>query len=423
MQICLFEDLNCEHFEPLIYSRPTYNLYSGMMRLRDKIKRAYPGVDIHFHTREYLEPFIALKNPGYTVNKVEHNDILFINGRILAPLNLDEIIPLKDNANKLYVNGDTIIAARVSGKKLEEINKSMDKLFDVSIFDGLFVEHVDVKYATYIWDLIFNSKNEIENDFIRVKQERNIKPGEYNRGTILDGVHLIERDNIHIAEGAIVMPGVVIDASRGPVMIDRNATVYPNAVLEGPVYIGEGTKVKSCAMIYEGASIGKICKVGGEIEESIILPYTNKQHQGFLGHAYLGSWVNIGADTNNSDLKNNYGTVKITVNGEQVDSGMQFLGLIMGDHSKTAINTMFNTGTVVGFSSNIFGAGFPDKYIPSFAWGGVDSFTTYDIEKSIETAKRVVARRGRTISSQEEYLFRKVFELTQKQRRKLGFPY
>ena len=142
-----------------------------------------------------------------------------------------------------------------------------------------------------------------------------------------------------------------------------------------------------------------------------------------MGHAYIGSWVNIGADTNNSDLKNNYGTVKIMVNGDQVDSGQQFLGLIMGDHSKTAINTMFNTGTVVGFSSNIFGPGFPSKYIPSFAWGGADMMTTYDIEKSLETAKRVVQRRNRIISETEEQLFRKVFDLTHKQRRKMGFPY
>ena len=205
--------------------------------------------------------------------------------------------------------------------------------------------------------------------------------------------------------------------------MDKSATVFPNAVVEGPVFLGEKAQIKSCARIYENVSIGKVSKVGGEVEDSIILPYSNKQHSGFIGHAYLGNWVNLGADTNCSDLKNNYGTVKAYVNGEVVNSGSQFLGVIMGDHSKTAINTMFNTGTTVGFSCNIFGAGFPDKYIPSFSWGGSDAVTTYDIERSIETAKRVMQRRSKDMHESEEKLFRKIFDLTKKERRKRGYPY
>jgi UDP-N-acetylglucosamine diphosphorylase / glucose-1-phosphate thymidylyltransferase / UDP-N-acetylgalactosamine diphosphorylase / glucosamine-1-phosphate N-acetyltransferase / galactosamine-1-phosphate N-acetyltransferase len=140
-------------------------------------------------------------------------------------------------------------------------------------------------------------------------------------------------------------------------------------------------------------SVGKSLQSRRRIEDSVIFPYSNKQHSGFLGHAYMGSWVNIGADTNCSDLKNNYGTVRFYNNGDMINSGLQFLGLIMGDHSKTAINTMFNTGTIVGFSCNIFGSGFPAKYIPSFSWGGADAITTYDIHKSIETAKRVLSQK------------------------------
>jgi UDP-N-acetylglucosamine diphosphorylase/glucosamine-1-phosphate N-acetyltransferase len=189
------------------------------------------------------------------------------------------------------------------------------------------------------------------------------------------------------------------------------------------VYIGEGSQIKSCARIYDNVCIGKVCKVGGEVEDSIILPFTNKQHSGFIGHAYLGSWVNIGADTNCSDLKNNYGSVKVYVNGEVVDSGSQFLGVIMGDHTKTAINTMFNTGTIVGFSCNIFGAGFPSKYIPSFSWGGADAVTTYDIQRSIETARRAMIRRDHVMTESDERLFKKIFDLTTKERRKRGYPY
>jgi UDP-N-acetylglucosamine diphosphorylase/glucosamine-1-phosphate N-acetyltransferase len=159
-----------------------------------------------------------------------------------------------------------------------------------------------------------------------------------------------------------------------------------------------------------------MCKVGGEVEESVIHSYSNKQHDGFLGHAYLGMWVNLGADTNNSDLKNNYGNVKVVINGRLVDSGSMFVGLTMGDHSKSGINTMFNTGTVVGVSSNVFGAGFPPKFVPSFSWGGSDGQETYELEKSLAVARRVMARRKVTLSAAEESLFRTVFELTRWER-------
>ncbi|HSW53769.1 MAG TPA: hypothetical protein VLH59_01650, partial [Ignavibacteriaceae bacterium] len=180
-------------------------------------------------------------------------------------------------------------------------------------------------------------------------------------------------------------------------------------------------KIKSCATIYPNVSIGKVCKVGGEVEDTIIHSYTNKQHSGFLGHSYLGSWINLGADTNNSDLQNNYGTIKVQVNGRHIDSGRQFVGLMMGDHSKTAINTMFNTGTVVGFSSNVYGAGFPPKYIVSFGWGGSESMKEYKLVKAVETASAVFARREKTFSKEDEALFETIFNLTKEDRSKRGY--
>jgi len=164
-----------------------------------------------------------------------------------------------------------------------------------------------------------------------------------------------------------------------------------------------------------------VCKIAGEVEDMIMLPYSNKQHAGFIGHSYLGSWVNLGADTNCSDLKNNYKTVRAMVNGLEVDSDSQFLGLIMGDHSKTAINTMFNTGTVAGFSCNIFGAGFPPKEIPSFSWGGGDEMNVYLVENSIETARSVFKRRDKTFSESDEQLFRDIFEKSKNERSKKGY--
>jgi UDP-N-acetylglucosamine diphosphorylase/glucosamine-1-phosphate N-acetyltransferase len=239
-------------------------------------------------------------------------------------------------------------------------------------------------------------------------------------GKVYEGAHLINKENIFIDEGASIKPGVVLDAEGGPIYIGKNAKIFPNAVIEGPAFIGNKTAIKIGAKIYENTSIGEVCKVGGEVEGCIIHSYSNKQHDGFLGHSYLAMWVNLGADTNNSDLKNNYGNVKVTINGEQINSGSMFVGLTMGDHSKAGINTMFNTGTVVGISSNVFGSGFPQKYIPSFSWGGTDSTIIYDIEKAIEVARRVMSRRNINLYDTEEKVIREVFNLTIDERKKFG---
>jgi UDP-N-acetylglucosamine diphosphorylase/glucosamine-1-phosphate N-acetyltransferase len=423
MQLCIFEGINYERLEPLIFSRPTYDLVCGINTLREKILRAYPGIKYSLHCRPYLETLMKVQNPGIDINKIEDNDCLFINGRVLPPADLNKIIPLKNKGNKTYVSGDTLVAARVSGKSLQYVKDNLYDLLSQANFPNIPEEKVNLKVIDYVWDLINNTGAEFLADYKFLLKKDTSSKKKKIRGKVFDGAHFVEKENIFIDDEAQVKPGVVLDASGGPIYVDKNAIIFPNAVIEGPVYVGESAQVKSSARVYENVSVGKVCKVGGEVEHSTFLPYTNKQHAGFLGHSYLGSWINIGADTNGSDLKNNYGSVKVYVNGEVVNSGCQFLGLIMGDHSKTAINTMFNTGTVVGFSSNIFGPGFPDKYIPSFSWGGSDAVTTYDLERSIETAKRMLLRRDRTMHDAEEKLFRKIFDLTKKERRKRGYPY
>ena len=185
-----------------------------------------------------------------------------------------------------------------------------------------------------------------------------------------------------------------------------------NSTIVGPVYIGKKCKVKCGAKIYEGTSIGQVCKVGGEIEETIIHEYSNKQHDGFLGHAYIGSWCNLGADTNNSDLKNNYGSVDVILDGEnKTDTGLTFVGLFMGDHSKTGIDTMFNTGTVVGFCSNVFGAGYLPKYISSFSWlEAKEENQIYKLEKAVDVAKKVMQRRDIRFSNSDKTIFNYLFK-------------
>jgi len=358
---------------------------------------------------------VSQYNPGIQVNSFEGDEILFINGRALIDDNLTKILK-KKRENVVFVSGDTVVAVHLSGSKLESLKNNINDFIDIENFEGITIEEIRTKTFNYIWDLINYNNEELNNEFEFQFNKRKKKSQKKISGKIYEGVYLVGKKEIIIEKGTVVKPGVVIDASKGSVYIDKNVEIFPNAVIEGPAYIGESSKIKSAATIYENVSIGRVCKVGGEVEGSIIMPYSNKQHAGFLGHTYLGSWVNLGADTNNSDLKNNYSTVKIYINGKMVDSGSQFMGLIMGDHSKSAINTMFNTGAVVGFSCNIFGAGFPDKFVPSFTWGGIGKSKVYDVFKSIETATTVMSRRNIIMSEDDKKLFQKIFELTASER-------
>ncbi|MFH0733665.1 MAG: GlmU family protein [bacterium] len=415
--ICIFEGIYYKRLLPLVYMRPEYDLRCGILTLREKIQRSYPDIPVTLHCRGYLTETMKENNPGFLINEINGKSCLFVNGRTLADSSFIEKIPL-DGDDILYVNSDQIIAARVSGTKLDILKHSLNDVFTLSDFSDLFKVEIDVKLISYPWDLIYNNGKAIIDDFNWIVTDKK----NTIRGKIYEGAYLLNKENIFVDDGAVVKPGAVLDAESGPIYIGKNAIIFPNAFILGPCFIGAYTQIKASAKIYEDTSIGEVCKVGGEVEASIIHSYSNKQHDGFLGHSYLGMWVNLGADTNNSDLKNNYGSVKVIINDEQIDSGMQFMGLTMGDHAKTAINTMFNTGTVVGVASNIFGGGFPEKYIPSFTWGGPEATTTYDLERSIDVARRVMARRKKAFTEATERLLKKVFDLTRDERKKRGMP-
>ena len=408
---CIFEDQFSRRLLPLVYTRPVYDLRCGILTLGEKIRRRYPSAQLSLHVRGYLAGLLREQNPGTTVNAIEGDGCLFINGRLLATEALAGQIPLA-GADAMYVQGDTLVAARVSGSALKALGSALPDAITPSVLGRLPKTEVQVGMISYPWDIINNNGSQITADFGMLAPDAQTRI----KGRIYEGSHLVNRSNIVIGEGSKIKPGAVLDAESGPIYVGANATIFPNAVIEGPAFIGDRTLIKVGAKIYENTSIGEVCKVGGEVEASVIHSYSNKQHDGFLGHAYLGKWVNLGADTNNSDLKNNYGSVKVVIDGETIDSGSMFMGLVMGDHSKSSINSMFNTGTVVGVSSNIFGTGFPPKAVPSFAWGGSDSMTTYELERALEVARRVMGRRKLELSKAEEDVLRKVFEMTKKER-------
>lgn len=337
------------------------------------------------------------------LNEIRSDDALFVNGRALC----DKALAAKIESEyfefgKAYFNGGQVVAFRINPTSF--FTGGLPNLIEAKfISERLPVAQVDCTLVSFMWDLIRLHPTEFKRE---AKHETRFG---MNFGKVHPSAVLVNESRIFIDEGAEIKAGAVLDADEGYIYISRNAKVLPNAVLMNNVFVGEGATIKIGAKIYSNVYIGKQSKVGGEVEDCIIEPFANKQHEGFLGHSYISSWCNLGADTNNSDLKNNYSTVRMNVGGKEIDTKMQFLGLIMGEHSKSGINTMFNTGTVVGMSSNIFGAGFPPKTIGSFQWGGEAGFMRYELEKALETARAVMKRRNIALTPAYEALFRQAY--------------
>ncbi len=393
---CLFED-NVTDFQPLVHLRPVFDLTCGVLTLRQKWERAVPTKPLRFVVRDELHEFrarperLTLRGPEAT------GGAWLINGRFFPDPELRRLLRKEPRSPKMLVSGDVVVAAYLRAGELSIAFPDRGAgLPDFSLLSGVPREEVPGRAVSGFWDLLRMNGAEIAADRdLLIKELRRVKPKNH------PGAHFVKGAGIYTGKRTVIKPGVVIDAEDGPVIIGADVTVMPNAVILGPAVIGNGATIKIGAKIYGGTTIGERCKAGGEVEASVMLPFSNKQHEGFLGHSYLASWVNIGADTNTSDLKNTYGPVSIVRRGKKIATGMQFLGLAMGDHSKSGINVMFDTGTVVGVCCNVFGAGLPPKEIPSFSWGGAGTWTAYDPGKGFEVMKTVMARRN--VRPGEEY--------------------
>lgn len=415
MRICIFEDEFYRRLLPLTYLRPVFDLRCGQLTLREKIGRVYPDEIFILNSRGYLRDTVKEKHPGSYVNEIpaDTDRLLLINGRLIFGPAAAGM--LEDTGRDVvYIQDDTVVGGWLSGKNLtlyrETIGKSPVSSRDFAGIERS--ERTGFEFVNYSWDLVHKNGEQLISDF-----RLSSLGGTGMHGRVYEGAHLLDPDRIHIGKGAKIKPGAVLDAENGPVYIARNVEVMPNAVIRGPAFIGEGSIIKAGAKIYENTSIGEMCKIGGEVEESIIHANSNKQHEGFVGHSYIGEWVNIGADSNTSDLKNDYGNVKVYSEGKMVDTGLQFVGLTMGDHSKCGINSMFNTGTVVGVFCNIFGTGMPPKYVPSFSWGEASSeFVPYRLDKAVEVARRVMTRRQVELSQAGETLIKYIHDITASER-------
>lgn len=395
MNYILFDSEVRYQLLPFTHTRPVADIRCGIMTMRERWEY-FTKTTTSTLTENYLQA-------AYPHNQSE--DCIYINSSVFATQQLYQHITQLQPQQQLVQN-ETVIAARLTNNAA---------IFDKTIQVPTGVETVQydgaISQLKNNWDIFAHNEQAITQDFTLLTNGRQSAP-------VPNNVHANGKDNIFIEEGAKIGIGSIINGSTGPVYIGKNAQLLEGAIIRGPIAICEDAVIKMGAKIYGGTTIGNGCKVGGEVSNVVFFANSNKGHDGYLGNAVIGEWCNLGADTNCSNLKNNYDTIKIwdEHNNKSIQTALTFCGLMMGDHSKCAINTMFNTGTTVGVSANIYGSGFPEKFVPSFTWGGSEGLTTYRIERAIDTANRMMDRRHKKLSQAEEQIFKHIFELTQKQR-------
>lgn len=379
MNLILFDDEQVKSLYPLTASRPAAEIRAGIKTISQKWKDALQPEAVYYDTLDYL----AAKYPN-TSDKVNS---IRINGRLLPANSLVSVI-------KNLLPGDVL----VKGQVVLAINGAE------SINQLEFVEEVDM--IDNLWDIFSGNHKRIEADFEQITKGRNSE-------VVDETCKIIGNHPVFLEPGAKCYASV-LNTTDGPIYLDKDSEIMEGCLVRGPFSLGEHSQLKMGARIYSGTTVGPHSKVGGEVNNSVIFGFSNKGHEGFLGNSVVGEWCNIGADSNNSNLKNNYDEVKLWsyVTERFVKTGLQFCGLIMADHSKCGINTMFNTGTVVGFSANVFGSGFPRNFVPDFGWGGASGFVTYKPEAAILTAERVMARRGLSFSAADKMIFEAIYDNT-----------
>jgi UDP-N-acetylglucosamine diphosphorylase/glucosamine-1-phosphate N-acetyltransferase len=385
MNYVLFDESRRKNLLPLTFMRPVADIRFGILTIREKWEK-YLNTTTSTLTEKYLsEKFPLIKEKANII----------INGAICPNDNLINEIEQLEPGYAL-IKDDTIVAMCLNEEDFKAQSNVVQEVFT----------DVECMQITYTWDIYSQNAAAIADDFKILTSGRKSAP--IPQHTIAYGV-----ENIFIEEGATIL-AATLNATDGPIYIGKNVTVMEGANLRGPLALCDNSTVKMGAKIYGGTTVGPWSKVGGEINNSVIFGYSNKAHDGFLGHSVIAEWCNLGADTNTSNLKNTYDNVKLWNYADEtfIDTSQQFCGLIMGDHTKCGINTMFNTGTVVGVSSNIFGSGYQRNFIPSFKWGGVTGLQTFDPKKAIAIAKEMFKRRNMEFSEVEERLLENVYNLT-----------
>lgn len=388
MNYILFDTYRRNYLLPLTFLRPSCDIRIGILTIREKWEK-YLKTSTSTLTEDYLQKKYPLK---------KEKDNILINGTICPNEALIADINNLKNNQALVSNG-IVIAMRLSEDEIEKAYAEANDLLEIETKEK-FIK------INYTWDIFTKNENALEADFDLLTKNR--------KSQIIDATNTVQKpENIFIEEGAKVF-NASLNASSGPIYIGKDAEVMEGALIRGPFALCEKSSVKMGAKIYGATTVGPESKVGGELSNVVIFGLSNKSHEGYLGNAVIGEWCNIGADSNNSNLKNTYENIKLWNYADKsfIDTQLQFCGLIMGDHSKCGINTMFNTGTVIGIGANIFGAGFQRNFIQSFAWGGVSKMEKYNYKRAMNTTNEVFKRRNREFNETEKELLTHVYNLS-----------
>ena len=389
MNYILFDSDARQSLLPFTYTRPVADIRIGILTIREKWEK-HLGLTTTTITEEYLEEKFPM---------VEMEKNILINASFCPTESLVEKIK-NLSENEAIFKGDNVVAFYTTDSQ-EEVDFEQYTQID---FDE------DVIQVKNTWDIFTFNGEAIKQDFKLITEGKTSAP-------IPEGVQVLNKENVFIEEGAKVV-FATLNASEGPIYIGKDALVMESSNIRGPFAMCNNAVVKMGAKIYKDTTIGPFSKIGGEVSNSVIFGYSSKGHDGYLGNSVLGEWCNLGADTNNSNLKNNYAEVKLWSyeTNRFAKTGLQFCGLMMGDHSKCGINTMFNTGTVVGVSANIFGSGFPRNFVPSFSWGGAAGFTTFQMKKVYEVVTAVMKRRSLVFDEKDQKILDHIFEETKQYR-------
>lgn len=373
--------------QPFSFTRPVSEIRIGILTIQEKWKHYLPDATISYFTRDYLQTKFPL---------ISSDDNIWINAALIPNAELLVKLQYLEKGNSLSSENNLLMKRSSS---LDDITK--DELINVD------KAYLSAPHQIFSWNDL-----ELRKDFELLTRNRFSQ--KLNSSNTIIG----EEKNIFIEEGAIVNASI-LNTTTGPIYIAKDAEVMEGSMIRGPFFLGEHSQTKMGTKIYGATTIGPHCKVGGELNNVVVFGYSNKAHDGFIGNAVIGEWCNIGADSNNSNLKNNYAEVKLWsyASNNFKKTGLQFCGLMMGDHAKCGINTMFNTGTVVGVASNVFGSGFPRNFIPDFSWGGAQGMEEFAINKVFEVATKVYERRGLDFNQVEKDILLNVFELTKEYRK------
>lgn len=402
IRICLYEDDAYDRFFPLTLLRPVYLLRAGVLPLYMRTGMHFPDSPITLIAREQVAMAMTDLSAEFPINIIKHeagSDILFLNGRVRSYGDLAKLVKESRISTKFTSNGETV-AVLFKKEQLDAVPSVATQAEYLEAFSraGSDISDFETTATLYRgwWDFVADIDSAIAEDaaYLKVSATAQSAPN------IHSGAFLVNIGDIQFGQNVEVLPGAVLDASKGPVVLGANVRIESHAAIVGPSYVGKDSIVVAGKIV--ASSIGHTCRVGGEVEESIFHSYVNKFHAGFIGHSYVGSWVNFGAMTTNSDLKNNYSNIRVAQCGEMVDTGMMKVGSCIGDHTKFGIGTLLNTGITIGVCCNIFGAGLTaDKEVPSFQWGNTGAWQEHQLEKAIETATRSAGRRKVALSERE----------------------